>query len=222
MRRAGSIVKKTVKAAAWTAVALLIAVLFFLLLGSRGQKLPFLNGIRVLNVMSGSMEGAIPTGSVVIVADKEPLELIEGDIITFISNDPLYFGKVVTHRIVEIADYRDSVMFITKGDANEDKDGAAALPANVIGKVVFHIPLLGYLLNFLKTKLGFFLVCLLPCMVIFLLELLQLARHIGEYRREKKSGESAQADCKADGAEQEPLTAAEPAKNMTESIIEVK
>lgn len=168
------------------------------------------------------MERAIHTGSVVIVADREPLELIEGDIITFISNDPLYFGKIVTHRIVDIADYRDSVMFITKGDANEDNDGAAALPANVIGEVVFHIPLLGYLLNFLKTKLGFFLVCLLPCMVIFLLEILQLARHIREYRREKKTGNGAKSDCKADGAEQEPLTAGIPVKNGTETIVEVK
>ena len=89
------------------------------------------------------MEDTLPVGSVIIVSERETEELAEGDIITFISNDPLFYGEIVTHRIVEIADFQGSVMFITKGDANEDRDQAAAIPANVIGKVVFNIPLLG-------------------------------------------------------------------------------
>lgn len=178
MGKALKITKKIFSALLWALLIFIIVSMAFLLIASRGEQVPFLNGVRLFNVMSGSMEDTLPVGSVIIVSERETEELAEGDIITFISNDPLFYGEIVTHRIVEIADFQGSVMFITKGDANEDRDQAAAIPANVIGKVVFNIPLLGYVLNFIRTKLGYFLICLLPCMVILVIEVINLVRNI--------------------------------------------
>lgn len=190
MGKALKITKKIFSAMLWTLLIFIIVSMVFLLIGSRGQQVPFLNGVRLFNVMSGSMEDTLPVGSVIIVREREPEELAEGDIITFISNDPLFYGEIVTHRIVEIADFQGSVMFITKGDANEDRDQAAAIPANVIGKVVLNIPLLGYVLNFIRTKLGYFLICLLPCMVILVIEVINLVRGILRHSDAKKAAGS--------------------------------
>lgn len=190
MGKALKTTKKIFSALLWALLIIIIVSMVFLLISSRGQKVPFLNGVRLFNVMSGSMEDTLPVGSVIIVAEQETEALAEGDIITFISNDPLFYGEIVTHRIIEIADFQGSVMFITKGDANEDRDQAAAIPANVIGKVVFNIPLLGYVLNFIRTKLGYFLICLLPCMVILVIEVINLVRNILRHSDEKKADKS--------------------------------
>ena len=187
MGKALKITKKIFSALLWVLLIFIIVSMAFLLIASRGGQVPFLNGVRLFNVMSGSMEDTLPVGSVIIVSEREIEELAEGDIITFISNDPLFYGEIVTHRIVEIADFQGSVMFITKGDANEDRDQAAAIPANVIGKVVFNIPLLGYVLNFIRTKLGYFLICLLPCMVILVIEVINLVRNILRHSDAKKA-----------------------------------
>ncbi len=189
MEKALKITKKIFGALLWALLIVVIVSMVFLLISSRGQRVPFLNGVRLFNVMSGSMEDTLPVGSVIIVTEQETGELAEGDIITFISNDPLFYGEIVTHRIVEIADFQGSVMFITKGDANEDRDQAAAIPANVIGKVVFNIPLLGYVLNFIRTKLGYFLICLLPCMVILVVEVINLVRSILRHSDAKKAAD---------------------------------
>ena len=73
----------------------------------------------------------------------------EKDPITYIID-----GKtVVTHRIVRIEyDESDptSLSFITKGDNNNHEDGEPVLPHQIIGKPVFSIPLIGYVVYFIQ------------------------------------------------------------------------
>ena len=165
----------------------LVIILLYLAIGSRGNGLPFLQNYQLFTVLSGSMEPKLNVGGVIIVEKVDPMTLQEGDIITFLSNDTNLNGKVVSHRIVEIVNNSNGRMFITKGDANESRDDAAAVPDNVIGRVIFHIPYLGYLLNFMKTKNGFFLILLLPCMVILLVESISLMKNFWAYMDEKKA-----------------------------------
>lgn len=170
----------------FTVLILSIAALVYLLFGSKKEGLPFLEYYKIFTVASGSMEKTIHVGSVVVVKQVEPETLQAGDVISFISNDPMFNGKVVTHRIEEV--HNESIlMFYTKGDANEDRDKTAALGSNVIGKVVLDVPYLGYLLNFMQTKNGVFFVALLPCLLILLLEVFGLVRNICEYVDEKKA-----------------------------------
>lgn len=163
-----------------------IAALVYLLFGSKKQELLFFEDYKIFTVASGSMEETIHVGSVVVVKQVELDTLQVGDIISFISNDTMYNGKVVTHRIEEIHN-ENILMFYTKGDANEDRDLTAALGSNVIGKVVLDVPYLGYLLNFMQTKNGVFLVAFLPCLLILLFELFWLVRNICKYVDEKKA-----------------------------------
>ena len=96
----------------------------------------FLCGIRCYIVKTGSMEPAVPKGSVCFVNHRIPLEDIrEGDIITFSAGETM----LVTHRAVRIGDSG----ITTKGDANNTADAAKVTGDNFIGKTVFVLPYIG-------------------------------------------------------------------------------
>jgi signal peptidase len=130
-------------------------------------------GWRVDSVFSGSMEPELEVGGVVITrpaADAE--EIKTGDIITFYS--PLS-EKLTSHRVIAVKE-GSSLHFSTKGDANEDADPFSVPVKNVVGKVCFHIPYLGYVTQFVKTPLGFLLTLCLPGLIIAVMELRNIWR----------------------------------------------
>lgn len=127
--------------AALVAAAVLLAVL---LAGVR------LFGLEIYTVLSGSMEPAYHTGSVIYVRRTDASGLKAGDVITF----RLAGGAVATHRIVEITGEGDSLRFRTKGDANDTEDGKLVSPEDLMGKVVFTLPYLGYAVEFIQTPAG--------------------------------------------------------------------
>lgn len=118
------------------ALAILLAVI---LVGFR------LFGFQIFTVLSGSMEPDLPVGSLVYVQSVDPTTLQVGDDISYLVAE----NTVVTHRIVEILpDEEDPsiLRFSTQGIANETVDTTPPVHMNnIIGKVAFHLPLLGYL-----------------------------------------------------------------------------
>jgi len=94
-------------------------------------------------VMSGSMSPTFNRGDAVVInklTKQEKNELKKGDIIQFISGT-----KYVVHRIVDIDnDNYGNRVFITKGDHNNANDVGSVTLENVIGKVSFVIPWIGY------------------------------------------------------------------------------
>lgn len=124
-----------------------VVLLAFLLMGIR------LFGLQVYTVLSGSMEPDYPTGSLVYVKETDPAALENGDVITF----RMANGTVATHRIIELVpDEEDpqTIRFRTKGDANEIVDGSLVGYDSVIGRVVFCLPLLGYLAALIMQPAG--------------------------------------------------------------------
>ena len=106
-----------------------------------------LMGGGTYTILSGSMEPTYHVGSLIIVQPVDHKELKVGDPITFtIAED-----RVVTHRIVDIKDYE---WFTTKGDANEVEDASPTYYENIIGKPIFSIPYLGYLIYLIKYPPG--------------------------------------------------------------------
>ncbi|MBO5556849.1 MAG: class B sortase [Oscillospiraceae bacterium] len=138
-------------------------------------SLPRLFGYEIYNVISGSMEPAIPVGSVVYVKAQEPETILPGDVIAF-STD----GTVVTHRVVE--NHSAVGEFITKGDANETVDMNPVPYGAVIGQVRRHFPVLGQLMMLLSSNIGkAYFLCLAACGVMFHV----LAGRIREHRRQR-------------------------------------
>lgn len=142
--------------------------------------IPRLFGCQVYNVVSGSMEPAIPTGSLVYVKSAEAAEIAADDVIAFYGENDT--GAIITHRVVK--NQVVSGQFITKGDANEKEDLSPVSYDRFIGKVIFHVPLLGSILAFVATLYGKIIVVVLVLAAIVL--------RIAGDKEEKIEGEASQ------------------------------
>ncbi|QZY29831.1 signal peptidase I [Nocardioides coralli] len=103
---------------------------------------PKATGSRPLTVLSGSMSGTYEIGDALIVRPVDAAELAVGDVITFqsVSDDP----SLTTHRITAIAFGSEGRSFITKGDANGAVDPEPITEPQVMGKVWYSVPKVGY------------------------------------------------------------------------------
>ena len=126
-------------------VTILIGVLFAEML------IPGLFGVDQYVVLSGSMEPAIPTGSVVFVNSHDKDVKVD-DVFTY-SVEKKDGELNVTHRAVEVTDS----YIVPKGDANDESDGQIE-PSRVKGIVVFHIPYLGFIVSHITSKLKIVLI----------------------------------------------------------------
>jgi len=113
--------------------ALLVLMLFF--------------GARLYSIQTGSMEPNYPVGTMIVVEPVEFDQLRKGDVITFVSG-----GMTVTHRLIDID--KDTRQLTTKGDNNNVADSSELSYDNVIGRVEFAIPYVGYLVLMLNTTFG--------------------------------------------------------------------
>lgn len=116
----------------FTACNIFIAVNVCIMLYLTSNKFRFYS----LAIGSGSMQGTINKGDIVII-DKKKKEIKKGDIIAFQE-----LGKVVVHRVIEVE--QDKNHFRTKGDANESEDAWVVNNNDVVGKVVMNIKWLGW------------------------------------------------------------------------------
>ena len=106
-------------------------------------------GGKVYVLSSGSMAPVYPTGTVVVTKKVPFEELNVGDIISFERIGVM--DGIVTHRIVRV-DTSHQLVF-TKGDANEVEDVATMPYSNIVGKVQFGIPYIGYPLLWMQDLL---------------------------------------------------------------------
>jgi len=137
------------------------------------QAFPGLVGADyALTVKSGSMEPAIQTGSVVIVKDVPADRAEVGDVITYRDDG----GNLVTHRVIKKHVASESLRFVTKGDANENPDAEPVYRGDFVGVVTFSIPLIGYVVAFGNTQMGYVAMVLVPVMLLIFNELWELYR----------------------------------------------
>ena len=165
-------VKKVLKIFANALFALLMLfvaiMLYFILQSKASGGAPAIAGQYALVVRSGSMSPKFDMGSVVFVKPIGAEEIKVGDIITFQG-----FGgsqELTTHRVVGIDKSSSGLKFTTKGDANRVSDPDQVQAKNVIGRVSFSIPWLGYFVNFSQTKYGLFVLIVIPGILLVLSE----------------------------------------------------
>lgn len=129
---------------------IIVAAAVLLAVGLVGVRLA---GIQVFTVLSGSMEPAYKTGSVIYVKKADYTALRPGDVITFMVDE----HTIATHRIVDIIPDEDDptvLRFATKGDANAQPDANLVHYKNIIGTPVFTVPYLGYVVNYIQNPPG--------------------------------------------------------------------
>ena len=128
-----------------------------------GNQLPMPFGYGAAVVLSGSMEPEFSEGDLIVV--KETDNYNKNDIVVFQDG-----GSLVVHRIINI----DGETITTKGDANKSADEPINVSA-VKGRVLFWIPFVGKVVEFLKTPVGTI------CIIAAAIALIEIPR-----RNEKK------------------------------------
>lgn len=145
----------------------LSAVATVLLLAVMAVALPFsvpkLFKYQIYNVLTQSMEPAMPVGSAIYVKRCDPQALRQGEIITYRLSEAT--GLVETHRVVE--NDTQAKQLITKGDANALPDVDPVSYERVVGKVVVCIPVLGTVSEMLHSGPG-----VTACVAIFALAII--------------------------------------------------
>ena len=108
---------------------------------------PRFMGYEIYEVVSGSMEPAIPMGSVLYVEQVDPADLVVDDVVAFHRDD-----SVVAHRVV--ANRTSLGELVTKGDANNAEDPDPVPYENVVGIVARHVPILGQFMGLYTSNIG--------------------------------------------------------------------
>lgn len=142
-------------------------------------------GYKFFIVQSDSMAATdFKAGDIVISKNVDVEELGEGDIITFISQDPDHYGETVTHKIRKVTtDKYGCRAFVTYGTTTNTDD--KELATVVIGKYVGRIPNLGQFFVFLKTTPGYILCILTPFLVLIIYQGIKCVHLFRKYRKEQ-------------------------------------
>lgn len=146
-------------------------------LTSNEDGIPNVFGYSPFSIQTNSMAPTMKAGDLIIVKSIEPKSLVVGDIISYY--DTIDGENVIkTHRIISIID--DGVrLYTTRGDNNDVDDDYVLTEVDIIGKYQnIKIPLLGYIIDFFKSKWGFLLFIVLPLAVIFVVQLISLIKLI--------------------------------------------
>ena len=144
---------------------------------------PMLMGYEVLNVVSGSMEPAVPVGSVVY-AKAIPLEEVqEGQVIVYQDGESIVVTRVVTNHI-------SLGEFETKGDADNVEDPSPIPYEAVIGRMEAHVPMFGAFVPIYASLVGkVYLLMAAACGVMFNV----LASRMREARRQEAARDQFEA-----------------------------
>jgi signal peptidase len=133
----------------------------------------WLLGWQLQPVLTASMSPTYPVGSLLVVGPVDPSEVRAGMAVTF--DDPAKPGRLVTHRVVRVRE-GDPLFFDTQGDANASPDPFPVPARSIRGRVLWHVPILGYAVDFLGWPRGFILLVVIPAVALGLTEALALRR----------------------------------------------
>ncbi len=162
--------------------ALLITIMVFS--SSKNNGVAHLFGYMPMAVESDSMKPTFKQGDLIICKEIDDFNSVkENDVITFWTTID---GQRVknTHRIVEVLNDDGIVKYVTKGDNNPVNDTDVISQSAVIGEWTdVKLPFIGRVMDFLRTKTGFFICIVIPMAIFFLFELYKFIATIIEAKR---------------------------------------
>ncbi|NMR30390.1 signal peptidase I [Crystallibacter degradans] len=112
--------------------------------------IPAATGSQPYTVLTNSMAPKYPPGTLMIVKPADFGSLRLGDVITY----QLDSGKpeVITHRIVSVgANQEGDRTLITKGDSNSVEDEVPVQEVQVRGKLLYAVPYVGWVSNWMES-----------------------------------------------------------------------
>ncbi len=137
----------------WKLVVSLAIVLLVTLSGYTMFALAMGSSTPLVVVTSGSMEQTLYRGDLLAIQKRSANQIAIDDIIVFWAD--WYPGTPIVHRVVAIYERENGRrLFETKGDNNYAEDEGNRTIDDILGVVIFTIPLVGHLSLFLQTNEG--------------------------------------------------------------------
>ncbi len=171
---------------AWILLALALLVTLAVFSSEKNSGIAKLFGLMPMSVQSDSMAPTFREGDLVIVKEIDDLyALKQEDVITFYT---VIDGNRVlnTHRIVAVNKTDSGVSFTTKGDNNSINDSVDVVGSDIIGQWTgTRLKGLGKVVDFLKTRTGFFICIVIPMAIFFLIELYKFIVALIAFRKPK-------------------------------------
>lgn len=174
---------------------ILVVLMIFITLSLLVMKImgdtPSILGYNLYYIATPSMEPDLKVGDIILSKEvKDVNELKIHDIITYQGEKGSYANKLITHEIIDILEDEDgSLIFITKGTNNSDKD--PAVEARQIRTVMIcEIPLLGDFMKLINHPAGFLILIVLPLGVCLIGEIKNLVKVCKGEMEEEENEES--------------------------------
>jgi signal peptidase len=160
--------KLNIKEAIYLAIIVLALYLFF----SVGLKAILGTEVPIAVVESGSMQPTLNVGDVILVKGINPKEIKVSDIIVY---KRISSGKeiYIVHRVIEIYNDKGNLKFRTKGDNNLVPDYWLVDEKDIVGIVVFKIPLIGYVSLAIQSNPAIYYLVIFAIVVLFLSSILK-------------------------------------------------
>lgn len=173
----------------WLVVAFAVGMMIFTLISVSTFDKTDRNifGFKFFIVTSDSMSATdFDAGDIAISKNVDPKVLKEGDIITFLSQDPDSFGEIITHKIRRLTtDANGRPGFITYGTTTDTDDKTVVTHEYVVGQYIGKIPKVGTFFQFLKTTPGYIICILVPFLLLILSQGLNCIRLFRQYKKEQ-------------------------------------
>ena len=130
-------------------------------------------------IVTESMVPTIKVNDAIVVSRVKNNSVKIGDVITFSSSDRYFNGLTITHRVIgKELNESGNYTYRTKGDNNIAADTALVNGNKIHGKVLFKIPKIGYIYNFIASPGGFIFSIILPVLLVIGYECFRIYRVI--------------------------------------------
>lgn len=132
----------------WSLSAFIGLLIFFALI-------MLLVGFRPAVVLTGSMEPTISPGDMIVYKSIDENDLKIGDVVTFYMTEESQANHSITytHRVVNVLEKNNRVVFQMQGDANQTPDANLIPIERILGKVHYVMPIIGQTFLFVKNNM---------------------------------------------------------------------
>ncbi len=217
--------EKGVSAVLSVLVVLMLLAVGYLTYCNMTGRVAYIGKYAVVRILTSSMEPTIPTGGYILVEKITADQVRVGDVIVFYSRDPAIYGKLNTHRVMEILTGDHGAQFVTRGDHNDANDALTTASGDVVGRYQKNLPGVTRFAQFFVQKWVFFFLILVPSFLLIVLCIWDVVRKSKEIKMDLLVAQEVQRlkeqqDAKADPQEQKQKKASEEAENLPEKQTE--
>ena len=173
----------------WTLVVVAVGMMIFTIVSvntfDKNDRSIF--GFKAYIVTSDSMSKTdFDAGDLILAKEVDPSTLKEGDIISYISQNPESYGETITHKIRALTmDANGNPGFITYGTTTGTDDQTIVTYPYILGKYAGKIANVGTFFMFLKTPQGYLVCIFIPFMLLILYQGIKCIKLFRRYKQEQ-------------------------------------